>query len=64
MLVYRAAASMDGKDVVVIQTKCTPLSPYVFGQALLSMDLILSRPETQSRAVSWCLMWDQWRGAW
>jgi len=35
--------SLDGEDVIVIQTKATPLNPYVFGQALLSMDLITMR---------------------
>jgi hypothetical protein len=45
----RAAASLDGEDVVVIQAKCTRLSPYVFGQALLSMDLIRQRWSPRSR---------------
>jgi len=36
----RGRLSLDGQDVIVIQTKATPLNPYVFGQALLSMDLI------------------------
>src|SRR5216684_3645484 len=34
---------LDNEDVVVIQTKATPLNPYVFGQALLSKDLICQR---------------------
>jgi hypothetical protein len=39
----RGLLSLDGKDVIVIQTKATRLKPYVFGQALLSMDLIRQR---------------------
>ena len=35
--------SLDGEDVIVIQTKVTRLNPYVFGQALLSADLIRLR---------------------
>ncbi len=38
-----AAADLDGRNVVVIQTKATRLNPHVFGQALLSMDLIRQR---------------------
>lgn len=52
----RAGASLDGKDVVVIQTKATRLNPYVFGQALLSMDLILMRWAPRSlRSVLICI---------
>jgi hypothetical protein len=39
----RAGVSLDDRDVIVIQTKATRLNPYVFGQALLSMDLIRMR---------------------
>ena len=39
----RAGVSLNDRDVIVIQTKATPLNPYVFGQALLSMDLIRMR---------------------
>jgi hypothetical protein len=52
----RAAANLDGKDVVVIQTKATRLNPYVFGQALLSMDLIRQRWSPRSlRSVLICV---------
>jgi hypothetical protein len=52
----RAAANLDGKDVVVIQTKGTRLNPYVFGQALLSMDLIQQRWSPRSlRSVLICV---------
>jgi hypothetical protein len=40
----RGRLSLDGQDVIVIQTKATPLNPYVFGQALLSMDLKVRSP--------------------
>jgi hypothetical protein len=47
--------SLDGEDVIVIQTKATPLNPYVFGQALLSMDLITMRWAPRSmRSVLIC----------
>jgi hypothetical protein len=39
----RRGVSLDGEDVVVIQTKATRLNPYVFGQALLSAELIRLR---------------------
>jgi hypothetical protein len=39
----RAGVSLDERDVIVIQTKATRLNPYVFGQALLGMDLIRMR---------------------
>ena len=39
----RDSVSLDGQDVIVIQTKASRLNPYVFGQALLSMDLIKQR---------------------
>ncbi len=43
------------QDVIVIQTKATPLNPYVFGQALLSMDLIWMRWAPRSlRSVLIC----------
>ena len=51
----RVGVSLDDKDVVVIQTKATPLNPYVFGQALLSMDLIRMRWAPRSlRSVLIC----------
>jgi hypothetical protein len=47
--------SLDGQDVVVIQTKATRLNPYVFGQALLSKDLIRRRWAPRSvRSVLIC----------
>lgn len=52
----RAAVNLDGQDVVVIQTQATRLNPYVFGQALLSMDLIRQRWSPQSlRSVLICV---------
>lgn len=39
----RRALDLTGRDVVVIQTKATYLSPWLFGQSLLSMDLIRAR---------------------
>jgi hypothetical protein len=46
---------LDGEDVVVIQTKATPLNPYVFGQALLSKDLIRQRWAPRSiRSILLC----------
>jgi hypothetical protein len=39
----RGRRSLNDQDVVVIQTKAAPLNPYVFGQALLSRDLICRR---------------------
>jgi hypothetical protein len=52
----RAAADLDGRDVVVIQTKATRLNPHVFGQALLSMDLIRQRWSPRSlRSVLICV---------
>lgn len=51
----RTAVSLDGRDVIVIQTKATRLNPYVFGQALLSMDLIRMRWAPRSlRSVLLC----------
>jgi hypothetical protein len=51
-----AAADLDGKDLVVIQTKATRLNPYVFGQALLSMDLIRQQWAPRSmRSVLICV---------
>jgi hypothetical protein len=51
----RRDLSLDGEDVIVIQTKATPLNPYVFGQALLSMDLINMRWAPRSlRSVLIC----------
>jgi hypothetical protein len=51
----RVGVSLDDKDVVVIQTKATPLNPYVFGQALLSMDVIRMRWAPRSlRSVLIC----------
>jgi hypothetical protein len=51
-----SAADLDGKDLVVIQTKATRLNPYVFGQALLSMDLIRQRWSPRSlRSVLICV---------
>lgn len=48
--------SLDGEDVVVIQTKATRLNPYVLGQALLSVDLIKLRWTPRSiRSVLVCL---------
>jgi hypothetical protein len=48
--------SLDGRDVIVIQTKATRLNPYVFGQALLSMDLIRMRWAPRSlRSVLICV---------
>ena len=50
-----AGVSLDGRDVIVIQTKATRLNPYVFGQALLSMDLIRMRWAPRSlRSVLIC----------
>lgn len=37
------AQCLDDQDIVIIQTKATRLNPYVFGQALLSQDLIRMR---------------------
>ena len=52
----RGGLSLDGKDVVVLQTKATRLNPYVFGQALLSMDLIRMRWSPRSlRSVLICV---------
>lgn len=52
----RAAANLNGQDVVVIQTKATRLNPHVFGQALLSMDLIRQRWSPRSlRSVLICV---------
>jgi len=52
----RAAANLDGEDVLVIQTKGTRLNPYVFGQALLSMELIQRRWSPRSlRSVLICV---------
>jgi hypothetical protein len=46
---------LDNEDVVVIQTKATPLNPYVFGQALLSKDLIRQRWAPRSiRSILLC----------
>jgi hypothetical protein len=51
----RRRLSLDGEDVIVIQAKATPLNPYVFGQALLSMDLITMRWTPRSlRSVLIC----------
>jgi hypothetical protein len=51
----RRHVSLDGEDVIVVQTKATPLNPYVFGQALLSMDLIAMRWAPRSlRSVLIC----------
>jgi hypothetical protein len=51
----RAGVSLDDRDVIVIQTKATRLNPYVFGQALLSMDLIRMRWAPRSlRSVLIC----------
>lgn len=51
-----AGVSLDGRDVIVIQTKATRLNPYVFGQALLSMDLIRMRWAPRSlRSVLICV---------
>lgn len=51
----RRTASLDGKDVIVIQTKATRLNPYVFGQALLSKELISMRWAPRSvRSVLIC----------
>ncbi|HLQ33776.1 MAG TPA: hypothetical protein VK457_13910 [Chloroflexota bacterium] len=47
----RAAANLDGEDVLVIQTKGTRLNPYVFGQALLSMELIQRRWSPRSLRI-------------
>jgi hypothetical protein len=47
--------SLDGRDVIVIQTKATRLNPYVFGQALMSMDRIRMRWAPRSlRSVLIC----------
>ena len=52
----RAGMSLEGRDVIVIQTKATRLNPYVFGQALLSMDLIRMRWAPRSlRSVLICV---------
>ena len=52
----RAGVSLDGRNVIVIQTKATRLNPYVFGQALLSVDLIRMRWAPRSlRSVLICV---------
>jgi hypothetical protein len=49
------ALSLDDEDVVIIQTKATYLNPYVFGQALLSADLVRMRWTPRSiRSVLVC----------
>jgi hypothetical protein len=53
--IMRGTRSLDNQDVVVIQTKATRLNPYVFGQALLSKDLIRRRWASRSvRSVLIC----------
>jgi hypothetical protein len=39
----RRALDLNGRDVVIIQRKATYLNPWLFGQALMSMDLIRAR---------------------
>jgi hypothetical protein len=47
--------SLDGQDIVIIQAKATPLNAHVFGQALLSQDLIQMRWSPKSiRSVLLC----------
>jgi hypothetical protein len=51
----RGRRCLDGEDIVIIQTKATPLNPHVFGQALLSQDLIQMRWSPNSiRSVLLC----------
>jgi hypothetical protein len=51
----REKRSLDGEDVVVIQTKATRLNPAIFGQALLSPELIRMRWTPRSiRSVLLC----------
>lgn len=53
------AGSLNGKDVLVVQTKATRLNPYIFGQALLSADLIQQRWRPRSlRSVLLCVQDD------
>ena len=52
----REALSLNGADVIVIQSKATRLNPALFGQALISMDLIRRRWRPQSlRSVMICV---------
>lgn len=54
-VVPRGRRCLDGEDIVVIQTKATPLNPYVFGQVLLSKDLIRMRWSPKSiRSILIC----------
>ena len=51
----RGRRCLDGENIVIIQTKATPLNPYVVGQALLSQDLIQMRWSPNSvRSVLLC----------
>ena len=51
----RGGRCLDGQDIVIIQTKAAPLNPHVFGQALLSQDLIQMRWSPSSvRSVLLC----------
>ena len=51
----RGRHCLDGEDIVIIQTKATPLNPHLFGQALLSQDLIRMRWSPNSvRSVLLC----------
>ncbi len=51
----RGRRCLDGEDIVIIQTKAAPLNPHVFGQALLSQDLIQMRWSPSSvRSVLLC----------
>jgi hypothetical protein len=48
--------SLDGADLVVIQTKATRLNPWLFGQALLSAELVRFRWKPGSvRSVLLCV---------
>ena len=53
----RAGVYLDGRDVIVIQTKATRLNPYVFGQALLGVDLIRMRWAPRLRCVRSSSAW-------
>jgi len=47
--------TLNDQDIIIIQTKATPLNPYVFGQALLSPQLVrLSWAPSSVRSVLLC----------
>jgi hypothetical protein len=51
----RGRRCLDGEDIVIIQTKAKRLNPHLFGQALLSQDLIQMRWSPNSvRSVLLC----------